>query len=456
RESVGALALRLEIEPGTEGSAGAGQDHHPHRVVLVGPHQRLGELAQHRPGDGVHALRSVQRHGRDRPVDTVQQLVRQDLRCGLSRQLAHVSSLRDLPVWWRRSTQDAMQNRFIDLYSDTKTKPSPGMRKAMAEAEVGDEQKYEDPTVERLRERICEILGKEDAVFMPSGTMCNQAAIRVHCRLGDEVIADRTAHIINAETGGTAANSGVMIRMLDGPNGVFTAEQVKAALRDPNSRNAPRSRLVSVENTSNGGFGTVWPLATLQGVSKVAHEAGLAVHMDGARLCNAAVKSGTKARDYAACTDSLWLDYTKGLGAPVGASLAGSKDFLNEAWSQKQMLGGSVRQSGVIAAAALYALEHNWDRLAEDHDNAHHLAAGIANIKGLECEVDRMQTNLVFFDIKKPGMTGAQFVAACNERGVGMGTSAGSATRIRAVTHLDVNRADIDAALKVINDVMAA
>src|SRR6476660_3861120 len=145
-----------------------------------------------------------------------------------------------------------MQNRFIDLYSDTKTKPSPGMRKAMAEAEVGDEQKYEDPTVERLRERICELLGKEDAVFMPSGTMCNQASIRVHCRLGDEVIADRTAHIINAETGGTAANSGVMIRMLDGPNGVFTADQVKAALRDPNSRNAPRSRLVSVENTSNG------------------------------------------------------------------------------------------------------------------------------------------------------------------------------------------------------------
>ena len=181
-----------------------------------------------------------------------------------------------------------MQNRFIDLYSDTKTKPSPGMRKAMADAEVGDEQKMEDPTVNRLRERVCELLGKEDAVFLPSGTMANQIAIRVHCRLGDEVIADRTAHIINAETGGTAANSGVMIRMLDGPNGVFTGEQVKAALRDPNSRNAPRSRLVSVENTSNGGFGTVWPLATLQGVAKVAREAGVAMHMDGARLCNAA------------------------------------------------------------------------------------------------------------------------------------------------------------------------
>ena len=349
-----------------------------------------------------------------------------------------------------------MQNRFIDLYSDTKSKPSPAMRKAMAEAEVGDEQKYEDPTVERLRQRVCELLGKEDSVFLPSGTMANQIAIRVHCRLGDEVIADKTAHIINAESGGTAANAGVMIRMLDGPNGVFTGEQVQAAIRDPNSRNAPRSRLVSVENTSNGGFGTVWPLATMQGVAKVARGAGLAMHMDGARLCNAVVKSGTKARDYGACVDSLWLDYTKGLGAPVGASLAGSKEFIKEAWRQKQMLGGSMRQSGVIAAAALYALEHNWDRLAEDHDNAHRLAAGVANIKGLECDVPKMQTNLVFFDIKKSGMTGAQFVEACKQRGVGLGTSAGSSIRIRAVTHLDVNRGDIDTALKVISDVMAA
>ena len=149
-----------------------------------------------------------------------------------------------------------MQNRFVDLYSDTKTKPSPGMRKAMADADVGDEQKMEDPTVNRLRERICELLGKEDAVFLPSGTMANQIAIRVHCRLGDEVLADRTAHIINAESGGPAANAGVMIRSIDGTNGIFTGDQVKAALRDPNSRNAPRSRLVSIENTSNGGFGS--------------------------------------------------------------------------------------------------------------------------------------------------------------------------------------------------------
>ena len=347
-----------------------------------------------------------------------------------------------------------MQNRFIDLYSDTKTKPSPGMRKAMADAEVGDEQKFEDPTTSRLRERICELLGKEDAVFLPSGTMANQIAIRVHCRLGDEVIADRTAHIINAESGGTAANAGVMIRTVDGPAGVFTGEQVKAALRDPNNRNAPRSRLVSIENTSNGGFGTVWPLATMQGVTKVARDAGVSLHMDGARLANAVVKSGTKAADYAACVDSLWLDYTKGLGAPVGASLAGDKTFIKDAWRQKQMLGGSMRQSGVIAAAALYSLEHNWDRLAEDHDNARRLSEGIANIKGVEIEVPRMETNLVFFEITKPGWTSARLIEACKERGVGIGSS--TATRIRAVTHLDVNRQDIDTALKVISDALAA
>ena len=333
------------------------------------------------------------------------------------------------------------------------------MRKAMAEAEEGDEQKYEDPTVNRLRERICEILGKEDAVFMPSGVVVQSVGDpRPYPagRRGDRR-SDRPHHQRRDRRHGRQLRRHES-RMLEGPNGVFTAEQVKAALRDPNSRNAPRSRLVSVENTSNGGCGTVWPLATLQGVSKVAHDAGLAVHMDGARLCNAAVKSGTKARDYAACTDSLWLDYTKGLGAPVGASASPApRTSSKEAWRQKQMLGGSnapVRRDR--REAALYALEHNWDRLAEDHDNAHHLAAGIANIKGLDCQVDKMQTNLVFFEIKKPGMTGAQFVAACNERGVGLGTSAGSTTRIRAVTHLDVNRADIDAALKVINDVMAA
>ncbi len=247
-----------------------------------------------------------------------------------------------------------------------------------------------------------------------------------------------------------------MIRMLDGPNGVFTADQVKAALRDPNSRNAPRSRLLSIENTSNAGFGTVWPLATLQAVSKVARDAGLAVHMDGARVANAAVKSGIKAKDIAACTDSLWLDYTKGPGRsgrrqPRGLQGLHQGSVASEADAGRldAPVGRDRRRRALCAGAQL-------DRLAEDHDNAQHFATGLANIKGLECDAPKMQTNLVFFEIKKAGMTGAQFVKACQEKGVGMGTSAGSAVRIRAVTHLDVNRQDIDAALKVISDVMAA
>ncbi len=186
----------------------------------------------------------------------------------------------------------------------------------------------------------------------------------------------------------------------------------------------------------------------------MARAAGVALHMDGARLANASVKSGVKAADYAACVDSLWLDYTKGLGAPVGASLAGDKAFIKEAWRQKQMLGGSMRQSGVIAAAALYALDNNWDRLAEDHDNARRLSEGVANIEGLSIDVPRMETNLVFFEVTKPGWTSARLVEACKERGVGIGSS--TATRIRAVTHLDVNRQDIDTALKVISDALAA
>src|SRR5258707_1541920 len=197
-------------------------------------------------------------------------------------------------LWWRRRTRHAMQNRFIDLYSDTKSKPSPGMRKAMADADVGDEQKMEDTTVNRQRERVCELLGKEDALFLPSGTMANQIAIRVHCRLGDEVIADRTAHIINAETGGPAANSGVMIRAIEGPNGVFTGDQVKAALRDPNSRNAPRSRLVSIENTSNGGVGPAWAPAPMPGVASIAPPARAFLHMDRARPRHASVQTNVK------------------------------------------------------------------------------------------------------------------------------------------------------------------
>ena len=345
-----------------------------------------------------------------------------------------------------------MQNRFIDLYSDTKTKPSPGMRKAMADAEVGDEQKLEDPTVNRLRERVCELLGKDDAVFLPSGTMCNQIALRVHCRPGEEVICDRTAHIINSEGGGTSAHAGVMVRALEGPAGNFDGAMVEAAVRDPNSRYNPRSRLVVIEQTSNGGGGTVWPLATIQEVAAVARRHNLSLHMDGARLPNAWIASNLTPAAFAAPFDSLWIDFSKGLGAPVGGVLAGSRDFIREAWRFKQMMGGSLRQSGILTAAALYALDNNVERLREDHLNARRLAEGLAATPGIKLDLDRVQTNIIYFELTKPGWTAPKFVDACKARDVALG--AFGAKRIRVVTHLDVNRADIDNAVKIIGEVL--
>ncbi|QQS11718.1 MAG: threonine aldolase family protein [Rhodospirillales bacterium] len=347
-----------------------------------------------------------------------------------------------------------MQNQFIDLYSDTKTKPTPGMRKAMYEAEVGDEQKFEDPTVNRLRERVCDLLGKEDAVFLPSGTMCNQIAIRVHCRPGEEIICDRSAHIIRSEGGGPGANAGVMFHPLEGPQGVFTAAMAEAAVKDPNNRYMPRTRLIEIEQTANLGGGALWPLDGIEAVGAVARKHGLKLHMDGARLPNACAKSGVKAAAYAAPCDTLWIDFTKGLGAPVGAILAGSKDFIHEAWRVKQQLGGSMRQSGIVAAAGLYALENHWDRLSEDHDNANRLARGLAEIPGIEIDPDALPTNLVFFELRKPGWTAPRLMQAMKAENVGIG--AFSATTVRVVTHLDVSRDDIDTALAAFRRVLAA
>lgn len=345
-----------------------------------------------------------------------------------------------------------MNGAFIDLYSDTKSKPSAGMRKAMAEAEVGDEQKFEDPTTNRLRERICALLGTEDAVFLPSGTMCNQIALRVHCRPGEEVICDRTAHIINSEGGGTSAHAGVMVRALEGPAGIFDGAMVEAAVRDPNSRYNPRSRLVVIEQTSNGGGGTVWPLATIQEVAAVARRHNLALHMDGARLPNAWVASNLSPAAFAAPFDSLWIDFSKGLGAPVGGALAGSRDFIREAWRFKQMMGGSLRQSGILTAAALYALDQNVERLREDHDNARRLAEGLAAIPGIVLDLARVQTNIIYFDVVKPGWDADRFVQACKARNLGLGSF--GKTRIRVVTHLDVDRAAIDRAIGIVAEIL--
>lgn len=337
----------------------------------------------------------------------------------------------------------------VDLYSDTITKPTTEMRQFMAQAEVGNEQNREDPTVNLLTEMVSELLGKDDAVYLPSGTMCNQVAFRVHCSQGDEIIMDETAHPIHSEAGGVAALSGAMIRPVKGVRGIFTGEQVEAAVRPIDDSHAPRTRLVSVEQTTNFGGGAVWPIETIREVCGVARKHGLAAHMDGARLLNAVVASGVSAREYAEGFDSVWLDLSKGLGAPVGAVLAGSRDFIKKAWRFKHQFGGAMRQAGIIAAAGVYALRHHVDRLQEDHDNARLLAQGLADIEGI-C-VEPVETNILFFDVGGLGMTAEAFCERLLAQGVRM-VPVGP-TRIRAVTHLDVNRSDIEYAVEAAGSV---
>ena len=342
---------------------------------------------------------------------------------------------------------------MINLYSDTQTLPTAAMREAMARAPVGDEQRMEDPSVNRLCEMVAELLGKEAAVFLPSGTMCNELAIRVHCAPGDEVIADRTAHIVHFEGGAPAALSGVMIAPLDGERGVFSGEQARAAVRDPANRYAPRSRLLAVEQTANLGGGTVWPVKALQAVVEVAREHGLATHMDGARLLNAAVASGVPARDLARGFDTAWIDLSKGLGCPVGAVLATSRDRLGDVWRWKQRLGGAMRQAGILAAAGVHALEHHVDRLAEDHALARRFAEGVAGIDGLGIALDAVESNIVYFEVEEAaGRSAKEVSAVLAERGVSIGAL--GPRLLRAVTHLDVGEAEVDAALAVLREVM--
>jgi threonine aldolase len=334
----------------------------------------------------------------------------------------------------------------IDLFSDTLTKPTPEMRRFMCAAEVGDEQKGEDPTVNLLQEMVADLLGKEAAVFLPSGTMCNQIAIKLHCRPGDEVLLDKTAHPLNSEAGGPAVLAGAIVHGLAGERGVFTAEQVKAAIR-PITRYQPKTRLVSVEQTANMAGGTIWPLRTIEEVCAVAREHRLFTHMDGARLLNAVVATGISAKQYAAEFDSVWIDLSKGLGAPVGAVLAGSRDFVLEAWQWKQRLGGAMRQAGIIAAGGVYALRHHVERLAEDHVNAKILAEGLAEIPGITLNPSEVETNIVIFDISKSGLSTSDVLNRFLEHGLRM--SPALPTRVRAVTHLDISRQQVEEALVI-------
>ena len=338
----------------------------------------------------------------------------------------------------------------VNLLSDTQTRPSEGMRRAMASAEVADEQLRLDPTVNALQERVAELLGHEAALFLPTGTMCNQIGIRLHTRPGDEVILERFSHPVIAESGGPAAHAGVMMQPLDGDGGMFSADQVRAALRTAGDRYQPRSRLVCVEQTTNYGGGRVWDPAHMREVLDVARANDLRAHLDGARLLNAVVASGVPAADFAAGFDSAWIDFTKGLGAPVGACLAASAELIEEAWRFKQMMGGALRQAGIVAAAGLYALDHNVERLAEDHENARVLADGIAAIDGARIDPARVETNIVIFEVDDP----VRVIQDLWARGVWMGSMGPG--RIRAVTHMDVDRAGVERALSALSEVVGA
>lgn len=332
----------------------------------------------------------------------------------------------------------------INLCSDTQTRPTKEMRAAMAGAEVGDEQRRLDPTTNALQDRVAALLGHESAVFLPSGTMCNQIGLRLHVRPGgDEVLLDRTAHPVNYEAGGPAQVSGAMIRTLDGERGVFSPEQLRAALRPSGDRYAPRSRVVSVEQTTNLGGGRVWPIETIHAVLAVARQNQLRTHLDGARLMNAVVASGVAAADYAGGFDTVWIDFTKGLGAPVGAVLAGSSELIEEAWRWKQMLGGALRQSGILAAACLYALDHHVERLLEDHGNAQRLARGLADLSGVDLDPAEVETNIVMFAVADAPALVARLAGRVELTAVDAG-------HIRAVTHLDVSTEDVERAVAAI------
>jgi threonine aldolase len=341
-----------------------------------------------------------------------------------------------------------MNNVLVDLFSDTMTQPTEAMREFMCRAVVGDEQRREDPTVNHLVDMVCDLLGMEDAIYLPSGTMCNQVAFRVYCRPGDEIIMDDTAHTRHYETGGPAALSGATIYPVKGERGIFSAGQFEKAIR-PSGNHFPRSRVVLVEQTSNLGGGSIWPIETIQTVCALAKEHGLARHMDGARLLNAVVATGISAKAYAANFDSVWIDFSKGLGAPVGAALAGSKPFIQEAWRWKHQFGGAMRQAGIIAAGAVYALEHHVDRLAEDHANAQVLSQGLTEIDGIS--VEPVETNMVFFDVSKLDVTAEAFNESLTARGVRV--SILGKTRLRAVTHLDVSRSQVEEALEAVQEV---
>jgi len=333
----------------------------------------------------------------------------------------------------------------IDLRSDTATRPTDGMRAAIASAAVGDDQKREDPTVNELESRGAALLGQEEAVYLPTATMANQIALRVHTEPGDELLGEEHSHVFISELGGPAVHSGVVTRGLPGVAGRFTPEQVRAAYRLP-AIHSPRTRVVWVEDSHNASGGRIWPLAEIEELRAACDELGLRFHLDGARLLNAAVSSGEEAATIGRLFDTVTLCLSKGLGCPLGALLAGSAEAMARARRFKHLFGGAMRQAGIVAAAGVYALDHHVDRLADDHARAKRLAVGLAEA-GLAVDPDRVETNFVQLDVAP--LTPAAAIAMLAEHGVGLSSTI-HPTILRAVTHLDVGDDDIDRALELI------
>jgi threonine aldolase len=336
-----------------------------------------------------------------------------------------------------------MAEQWIDLRSDTVTGPTPGMRAAMAAAEVGDDVFGDDPTVNRLQERVAALLGKEAALFVPSGTMSNQICVRGHTRPGDELLCEARCHIYNSEAGGPAVLSGVTCRTIPGDYGILDVSQLEDKVR-PVDEHLVRTRLVALENTHNRGGGRVYPLEKIEAISGWARRNGLAMHLDGARLWNAIVATGIPAADWARPFDTVSVCFSKGMGAPLGSALAGPREFVTRARFIRKLFGGGMRQAGVVAAAALYALDHHLDRLAEDHRHARVIADAIADTPGLQLDPPEVETNLVWFKVD-PGLgTAADVLAALRQRGILL-LPMGPQT-LRACTHLDLSAAQAERA----------
>jgi len=334
--------------------------------------------------------------------------------------------------------------KIIDLRSDTITKPTPQMRAVIASAEVGDDVFGDDPTVNKLQDRVAELLGKEAALYVPSGTMANQIAIKSHTVPGDEVIVEANCHIFNYESGAPALLSGVTLHLLQGHYGVFTAEQVEAVIRPPDHHFAP-SRLVCIENTHNRAGGTIFPVEEMKRIREVAEAHGMKIHLDGARLWNASAATGTDLRAWADLADSVSVCLSKGMGCPVGSLIAGSEDFIDKAHRYRKVFGGGMRQAGLLAAAGLYAIEHNRDRLVEDHKNAKLIAETFAALPGAKIDLDCVHTTLVIVELSGNAPYDAADLSAAGEA-AGVRFLPTAPNKVRLVANLNVSREDTEEA----------